>query len=139
MYTCKYFWAEEWVPPDVYTARGEKSWQLLDDRSLITADAIRKRYGKMIINNWKWITKGPKREWSGLRTEDSPVGSRFSQHRFGRAFDAIMLDVEVEEVRLDILNNTGREEYKYIKGLELNINWLHIDVRNSNRLQTFTP
>ena len=82
MYRCEYFAIHELVPPKVFQEWGEKAWELLDERLLITLDRLRRRYGPMTVNNYYW---GKEREWSGLRTKDSPFYSRYSQHTFGRA------------------------------------------------------
>ena len=86
MYKCEHFSVHELVPPDVFNKRGEKSWELLDEHLLITLDKLRKRYGSMTINNYYW---GKDREWSGLRTADSPYFSAYSQHSFRRAADCL--------------------------------------------------
>ena len=80
MYKCEHFAIHELVPPHVFEQRGEKAWELLDDRLLVTLDRLRERYGSMTVNNYYW---GSDREWSGLRTNDSPYYSPYSQHTFG--------------------------------------------------------
>jgi len=136
MYTCKYFRIEELVPRDVFNVRGNASWELLDEKILITIDRLRKRYGPMTINNWVW---GGDRMWSGLRTSDSPYYSRFSQHSFGRAVDVLFKNITAEEVRQDILNNKNDEAFEYINSFESNVSWLHIDVRNCTRVKVYSP
>ena len=130
----KYFKVQELVPEHIYLARGEKAWELIDDRVISTIDTLKERFpkGTMTINNWLW---GGDREWSGLRTSDSPYYSWTSQHSFGRAIDAVFSAYEVEEVRQDIIDNP--EVYPYIKGLELEVSWLHIDTRNCDKLKVF--
>ncbi len=86
MYTCQHFAIHELVPPHVYQDRGEAAWQLLDERLLITLDKLRIRYGPTTVNNYYW---GSEREWSGLRTVDSPYYRPYSQHTFGRAADCL--------------------------------------------------
>ncbi len=134
MYKCKYFVIQELVSPQTYTDRGEKAWQLLDDRMLMTLDLLRKKYGKMTINNWKW---GGDREWSCLRTAESPWFSKYSQHSFGRAADIIFNDITAEEVRQQILENPNDPVFVFINSFEENTSWLHFDVRNSDRILTF--
>lgn len=134
MYKCKHFIIQELVSPGTYNARGEKAWQLLDGRMLITLDRLRERYGKMIVNNWKW---GGNREWSGLRTADSPWFSTYSQHSFGRAADVKFADVTAESVRQDILQNPDEFTFEFINSFEENTSWLHFDVRNSTRILTY--
>jgi len=133
MYKCKHFFIQELVPKKVYQERGEAAWELLDDRALKTLDAIREQFGITIVNNWH---KGGNRMWSGLRTPDSPWYSPYSQHTLGRAFDCVFNDISAEYVRCYILSH--KDEFKYIRGVELGTSWLHFDVRNSQAIKTFT-
>lgn len=132
MYQCTFFKIHELVPPQVYADRGERAWELLDDRLLISIDSMRKRYGKMTINNYVF---GGKREWSGLRTPNSPYYSAYSQHTFGRAADILFSSITAESVRQDMLNNL--QLFPMITSLELDVSWVHIDTRNCNRIKTF--
>ena len=134
MYKCTHFIIEELVSKGTFAARGEKAWQLLDDRLLITLDSLRKKYGSMTVNNWKW---GGDREWSCLRTVDSPWFSTYSQHSFGRAADIIFKDVTAEQVRQDILANKDDTAFEFINSFEEATSWLHIDVRNCDRVLTY--
>ena len=136
MYKCEHFSVHELVPPDVFNKRGEKAWELLDERLLITLDKLRKRYGSMTINNYYW---GKDREWSGLRTADSPYFSAYSQHSFGRAADCLFKGISAEDVRQDILANPNDKDFVLIGSLELGVSWLHFDVRNCDRIKTYYP
>lgn len=136
MYICNYFKIHELVPPKVYVDRGERAWQLLDERMLITLDKLRVRYGKITINNYEW---NGNREWSCLRTPDSPYYSAYSQHTLGRAADCLFNDVAAEDVRQDILADPDHEDFALIGSIELNTSWLHFDVRNCQRIMTYTP
>lgn len=133
-YKCEYFKIHELVPPKVYEQRGEKAWELMDDRILRTADLLREEFGAAIINNYK---HGGDREWSGLRTSDSPWFSPYSQHSFGRAIDIIFKDVGADEVRQYILDNPKYFLLRYINAIELGTSWLHLDCRNTDRIKTF--
>lgn len=136
MYKPTHFAIHELVPPAVFKERVEKAWELLDDRLLITLDRLRERYGPMTINNYYW---GGNREWSGLRTPDSPYGSQYSQHRFGRAADSLFKNVSADEVRRDILAFPGSWHFHMIGSVELGVSWLHIDTRNCDRIMTYYP
>jgi len=136
MYTCTHFAIHELVPKQVYEDRGERAWQLLDERLLITLDRLRERYGSMTVNNWYW---GKDREWSGLRTKESPFYSPCSQHSFGRAADCLFADKSAEAVRKDILAAPDDETFALIGSLELGVSWLHFDVRNCERIMTYRP
>lgn len=136
MYKCKYFKIQELVPEHVYAARGEKAWYLLDDRALKTLDKLRETFGPLICNSWSW---GGNRKWSGLRTPESQYYSPYSQHTYGRAFDLISSQKTAEELREYVLNN--QEEFPYIRGIELEVSWLHFDVGNrpTDSIYTFKP
>lgn len=132
-YTPKYFIAQELVPPDIFNQRGDKSWQLIDDRLLCALDNLRRIYGPMRINDYH---NGGTRSQSGLRTAASKYYRQFSQHSFGRAADILFYDVTTDEARTDILSNLFK--FPEITALEMKTAWLHIDVRNSNFF-TFNP
>lgn len=133
MYQCRHFIIQELVSPAMYKERGNASWGLFDDRLLISLDALRDRYGPCIINDWH---NGGARKWSGLRTPESPYYSPTSQHTFGRAADCLFLQKSAEEVRQDLIK-VRAVEFPYITGLELNVNWVHVDVRNHTPLKVF--
>jgi len=130
----KHFIIEELVPEDIFNKRGQRAWQLINPLLLKTIDTIKEKFpdGSMSINTWKW---NGSRVDSGLRTPTSQYYSSTSQHSLGNAIDAIFSKYNVEEVRQYILDNP--EEFPYIKGIELGISWLHIDVRNSDTLLSF--
>jgi len=134
MYRSHHFVIQELVPPHVFADRGNKAWELLDVKLLMTLDALRKEFGPVVVNNWHL---NGDRQWSGLRTEHSPVGSVYSQHRFGRAADCLFVHADVGEVREYILNNSNA--FPFINSVELGTSWLHFDVRNCDRVKTFNP
>ncbi len=134
MYRPRFFETEELVPKHIYDVRGERSLELLDERLLKTLDDLRASYGKMTVNDWLW---GGANHWRGLRTELSPVGTPYSQHRFGRAADCTFHDIDVESVRQDILNNPGL--FPHITFVELGTPHLHFDVRNCTPIKTYHP
>ncbi len=135
MYKCKHFKAHELVPQKIYSRYGEKSFQFLDDRLLMTLDFIREMFGETTINNYHWDGN---REWSGLRTSDSPYYSSTSQHTFGRAADCIFNEPDVFDIQEYIL--THQKNFPFIRGIETEVSWLHIDVgnRSGNTIQTFS-
>jgi len=136
MYRCKHFTLHELVPPHIMRTRGDKAWQLLDDRLLMTLDRLRDNYGRITVNNWHWDGD---RQWSGLRTPGSPYYSETSQHSFGRAADCTFRDVTAEIVRQDILANIDNKTFEFINSIELGVAWLHFDVRNCDRILAFNP
>jgi hypothetical protein len=136
MYKCKHFKIYELVSEDIYKKRGEKAWYLFDSRALEMLDKVREFSGSLTVNNWYW--KG-NREWSGLRTPESPYYSPYSQHTYGRAFDCIAREKTAQELREHILSNP--EEFPYIRGIELGVSWLHFDTGNrpGEDIYTFNP
>lgn len=140
MYKPKHFRVEELVPKHIYQKRGDKALELIDDRVLITIDKLRELLGKPItINNWVW---GGDRNWSGLRTagfykslqayEDS-----LSQHKYGRAVDMLVKDMNAADVRKFIYEN--KHEFPYVTFVEVDISWVHIDCRNCDAITTWSP
>ncbi|MCP3898619.1 MAG: hypothetical protein GY707_02670, partial [Desulfobacteraceae bacterium] len=122
MYKCDHFDIHELVPQAVLRDRGDKAWELLDERVLIILDRLRVRYGKMTVNNYHW---GGNRMWSGLRTPNSPYYRTYSQHSFGRAVDCLFDEKSAEEVRQDILANPDDPDFELIGSIELDVSWLH--------------
>jgi len=128
----------ELVPVKLYNMVHEDVlWQMFDPRLLETVDTIKEKFSKgtMVINSYKW---GGSRGWSGLRTKDSSYYSPTSQHSLGKAIDAVFSMYDVNEIRQYILDNP--EEFPHIGGIELNVDWLHIDVRPrvNGKIKTFT-
>ena len=138
IYVCKYFDIRELVPRHVYADRGESAWELLDRAMLITLDTLREDFGIMHVNTWMWNKdEETLREWSGLRTDQSPVGSIYSQHRYGRAADPIFIETGIYHVRTEVIEN--KERYPFIKAIEMGVPWFHYDTRNCSGLKTFYP
>lgn len=135
MYIPKWFDVRELVPEETYLARGEDGcWILFDERLLITADALRDEFGPMYVNNWH---NGGSTHYRGFRPLDCAVGATYSQHRFGRALDCMFRDAAVNDVREFILEDP--EKFPHITALEMNVTWLHFDLRNTKRIQKFYP
>ena len=136
MYQCKFFQIRELVPPDIFDKRGDRAWELLDERLLFTLDGLRGRYGRMTVNNWHW---GGDRMWSGIRTPGSPFYNESSQHSLsrGRAADIIFSEISAEDVRADILAHQNEPPFDLIMAMETGVPWLHIDVRNCDRIKLF--
>ena len=134
MYKPRHFIIQELVPRHVFKDRGEKALELLDDRLLRTLDDLRDAFGPIVINDWH---KDGMNQWRGLRTELSPFGTMYSQHRFGRAADLTFLKTDVDGVRAEILENPSL--FPLITSIELATNWLHFDVRNCLRIKTYSP
>jgi len=135
-YRSKYFRLHELVDRTTYENYGEKTWEFFDPSLLKVLDRIKEKFNKgtMTINNWYW--RGD-RQYSGLRTPESPYYSYTSMHSWGKAFDAVFSAYSAEHVRQYILDNIV--DFQEIKGIEIDISWLHIDTRNREDLITFKP
>ncbi len=131
----KYFKIHELVPKKMFEEYGESAWKYVDPRLIESIDKLKEHFnlGTMTINNYFW---GGNREWSGIRTPDSPYYSYGSQHSYGNAFDIVFSNYTTEEARNYIIDNP--DKFPYIKGMELGVDWLHIDVRNEDKLITFS-
>ena len=137
MYRCKYFQLEELLPKYLYEKLETENklniaWILLDERVLKTLDLLRENFGPITVNDWKW---GGSNHYRGFRSADCQVGATYSQHKFGRACDCIFKNVTTDEVRNRIIANPSN--FPYIRGIELDVSWLHFDVRNSGELVVF--
>lgn len=133
-YKCQYFKIYELVPKIYFEEDPEAMlWLQFDDRLLRTLDMIRKKYGPIIVNNWK---RGGPFQYRGLRPPDCSAGVKYSQHKHGRACDFHSPSIEVEELRQEIIKNPWNEEFKYITCIEDKVNWVHIDVRNHDKVKS---
>jgi hypothetical protein len=135
MYEPEHFSSKELFDPVTHdhciVKLGKRIFTLFDDRILITADLIRKRFGTIVVNTWAW---GGTHKYRGYRGPDCKIGATYSQHRFGRALDMIPIKVTAEEIRQDIIAKPNGATYRYITAIELDISWLHYDVRNHNKI-----
>ena len=134
----KYFKIQELVSKQTYEKYGEKSWIFLDERLILTLDALREYFNAPItVNNWLW---GGNLQQRGLRTNcDEIVKNKtlknslyVSQHCLGKAVDFNVKNHKVKDVYKVILENP--KAFPYIKRIE-NINktptWVHIDIANT--------
>ena len=130
IYTPKHFRIEEMVPESFFGAyrhRGPLLWMVFDQGLLITADALRDRYGKIEANTWLW---GGQYQERGLRLWGTQTGAPLSQHLFGRALDVAPQETTAEEIRQDIRKPSKWEAWKYIRRIEEGTSWLHFDTGN---------
>ena len=137
-YIPKHFQSYELVPRETYKELEKldklyQVWWLFDPRILQAIDLIRKRYGRMVANTWWW---GGKHHYRGFRPAGCTIGAKRSQHRFGRAVDLVPTQVSVEEIRSDI---KGGEDFHWITCVEIDVSWLHVDVRNYKGLLIVYP
>ena len=133
----KYFKIHELVDRETYEERGELGWELIDPRLIVVIDRLKEKFnrGSISINTYHW---GGNRNWSGLRTLESPYYSKYSQHSFGRAIDCVFSEYSTEEVREYLIKN--QDSFSDIRGIEV-AEWLHLDLRNTtdDKLKVFKP
>lgn len=136
-YRPKHFQLHELIGPDVFDARGEAAWELLDPFLLMALDRLRGFFGPVTVNNWYW--QGSYTE-SGLRSAQTATGARYSQHKYGRAADCKFRDVTPQEAFERIVANP--DDFPTITCLEdvsATPTWLHVDVRNCERIKVVRP
>ena len=126
----KNFTLDEFLPPDIYEM-SPNGILFLDPRIIQIAQFIRDRFGKPVtINNY---LDGGHYVNSGFRDPLCEVGAMFSQHKFGRAIDAKVEDMEPEEIRQDILSNWALYKAIGLTTIESGTpTWLHVDCRWTN-------
>lgn len=132
MYVSKYFKNEELLPRDVTDI------SKIDEKLLMTIDEIRELLGvPCTINNWK---SGGNREWCGLRTNRCTIGAVHSQHRLGKAADLHPVGMTADAARIILKKAISQGKLKYLGGVELNVSWVHVDVRPriNNKVKYFT-
>lgn len=132
IYKPKNFRIEELVPEDVYNLRGDKSWELLNPRMLVSVQELREYLNKpVILNNWD---NDGDRHNQVFRTADYYDRLSFSQHLLGNAADPFVPGVEAEELRQIVISRKKKGKLEYVTGMEDGVNWLHIDCRATDRL-----
>lgn len=129
LYIPEYFHPYELVDERTYYDYGhDHCMSLFDDRILWTIDQIRKKLDKPVhVNNW---FKGGKFQFRGYRPYWCTEGTRYSQHRYGRAIDFDVLKENPEDIRTWLLSEECKDIAKYITAIEKDVNWVHIDCRN---------
>lgn len=127
----KSFILQELVDPDIYKARGERAWELLDPRALITLQELRDSLGPCIINSWH---AGGSFKESGLREFGTGTGATYSQHKYGRAFDCKFRDALPAEALAYVQANRGKFPHlTVIEDVAHTPTWFHFDVRFTGR------
>ena len=120
--------SRELVPKSAYLyckQRGHDPMVLIDSRIISIYTALKKVFPSIHVNNWHI---GGQFDQSGYRN-DPNIGSKLSQHRFGRAIDIHgvdhkkLYDYIIKNRTLLFKHVTAIEELKDTPG------WLHIDVR----------
>jgi hypothetical protein len=130
-YRCKYFKIQELVTPEIYKARGDAAWQLLQAPALRSLDLLREQFGVCTVNNW--AAGGTYRE-SGLREFGTKTGAPYSQHKYGAAFDCKFRSATPQEIFAWVLEySQAFPEITTVEDVAATPTWFHFDVRNHNR------
>lgn len=137
------FYLDEVIPPEIYSARGERSIALMDDRILKGLQLLR-TYARVpfVINNWQ---TGGKFHESGLRLHNTRTGAKWSQHKFGRALDIKPKGMTIRQ--LFAILKAHEDEFvsqgliTTVENIDYTLTWLHIDCRNTglNELLIVNP
>jgi len=127
-YRCEHFLLQELVGPELFKARGERCWEMLDVNLLRTIDLLRKRYGPIVVNNWH---AGGAFTESGLRDFNTTTGAAFSMHKLGRAADGKPKGIGPKEMEIDIMRRPADfPQLTCIENTKITKTWIHIDTRN---------
>lgn len=145
--TADNFIIQELVHPDIYHARRDLAWHLLDPALIVVADRVREHAGPTYCNTWALSESlqeaYTRRTLSGLRPfpDVSDGYSRWSQHCYGQALDLVFQNAAAEEVRHDIVHKVLTFDVPVILETTMNgkpIGWLHIAVGNYAPGQIYT-
>jgi len=138
-YQPEHFIIQEFVPPQTYALFGARSWLAMDVRIVWTADAVREYFKKPVtINTWH---NGGQFSARGYRLPTVKTLDDLTQHKMGRAIDFDVKGIAAEEVRKEIIAHPTEFYFRFIRRLELNVNWVHADcaLTNSDKIITFNP
>lgn len=127
----QYFFLDEVINPETYSARGAASRSLMDNRIIEGLTLLRELVGvPFTVNNW---ASGGARQESGLRNFNTRTGARWSQHKFGRAIDIVPQGLTIAQLFEVVKDN----KEKFLQGglittvedIRFTPTWLHIDCR----------
>jgi hypothetical protein len=125
------FYLDEFVCPEIYSARGAKAAQLIDIRIVLAVQFLRNTIGKPIrLNTW-W--NGGNLDERGLRTMDTKTGARWSQHKYGRAADISIEGMTPQQIQSVILQYEEmmitKQWITVLEDVRDTATWCHIDCR----------
>ena len=145
-YRPKHFTLAELVDPHFLTMPEDEVWAMLDENALRAIDALRDKFGPLLINGRGYTE-------SGLRRSNTKTGAKFSMHKYGRAFDLKPLGngVTVKQMYDWIVANQSEAYAMGIRRVEdiayttKGVNhWLHVDAKDTgkewvNKIQIVKP
>lgn len=139
-YKPKYFQIYELVPPEEYALVPHHIlWMCWNWEVPWTADQLREIYGPATVNDWYF---GGRLKYRGWRPQKPPPGenwAEWTQHAWWNALDMNFKNADPEEIRQDIIANKYPEAFQYIRCIEANVPWLHMDCRNYDGLLVVVP
>ena len=129
----------EFLSKTDYEQHGIRGWRFVCPSLLGVMNCLREDLGAAITaNNWYY---GGALHWRGVRTLKCPEYSITSMHAWGRALDFDVKGYTPREVVKFIIQN--RDRYPEIRFIEIDINWVHIDVgqreQDDHDLQLWSP
>ena len=134
MYKCVNFGIYELVPRVLYESMIDPSilWRSFDERATKTLDALRKKYGKLIVNDWMW---GGNNQYRGYRFKDCEIGAKYSEHKNWAAFDVVPAECTAYAMRSDFrrFGKNVPEEFKHIRRIEDRVLWFHFDLKETGK------
>ena len=140
----KYFELHELVCDHIYHKYGHTAWQFIDPRLKITIDWIREHIDRSVyINNYEW---GGNQTQSGVRcnlcrlvkTKTDKNSVYMSAHITAQAVDFSVVGMTAQEVRDWLVEH--QDELPYPIRLEDDVDWVHLDVRDTGvKIYIFKP
>lgn len=126
----KYFNIKELVCNHTYNKFGEASWQFLDTKLLHTLLVLRTEIFNtpMVVNYGKSYQRGLRCNMCELVKSKSKI--YLSAHILGKAVDVSMKTITGAQARE--LVKKYQDKLPYPVRIEKDVNWLHIDVRNTH-------
>lgn len=126
----KYFDVRELVPPDVFAIFAERSLWQLDPKAIAVIELLRDVVQAPVrINNWH---TGGKLSMRGYRPPNSRVGSKYSQHKRGCAFDVDVRGLSPRQI-IAMIEQNGQLFFDAglttIEDPTHTPTWLHLDTR----------
>jgi hypothetical protein len=141
-----HFSIQELLPPPVFLpepmrkvffSSPEKLFRCFDPKVLLTADLLRKRYGRCVVNNWTAFSEDEYNDlsqkhifrFSGFRPWECEEGAPLSEHRMFRAFDCKFAETTPAEIWEDMQRDLNRKEFEHIQRIEAfdGMSWFHFD------------
>ena len=132
MKVSKNFTIYEFIFPELAQSIGLNPIWYIDPKVISMAQFLRSRFNQPVtINDW---STGGGYTLSGLRPFLTRTGARLSLHKFGKAIDVKIRDIDPIEVQEDIIQNQEIYMDAGVTAIEKGTpTWTHLDCRNSIR------